>query len=76
MAVVLVAFNAGLLWDSSARSRGGEWATAAAIKLPAPVPTLDLVFLGAIAEAWAGAAAGSLAAGALALVIEAAAVGM
>jgi len=66
LAVVLVAFGAGLLWESSARPRGAERTTAAAAKLSAPVATLALAFFGAIAGAWAGAAAGSLAAGALA----------
>lgn len=73
LAVVLVAFGAGLLWESSASSRGAK-PPAAAVKLSAPVTTLALAFFGAVAGSWASAAAGSLAAGALALVIVAAAV--
>jgi hypothetical protein len=76
LALVLLAFGAGLLWESSARPRGGERASAATVKLSAPVAALALAFLGAIAGAWAGAAAGSWAAGALALAIGAAAVGV
>ena len=76
LAVVLLAFGAGLLWESSARSRGGERATAAAVKFSAPVTTLALAFFGAIAVAWAGVAAGSSAAVALGLVIGSAAVGV
>ena len=76
LAVVLVACGAGLLWESSARSRDGERATAAAVKFSPPVAIPALAFFGAIAGARAGAAAGSLAAGALALVIGAAAVGV
>ena len=76
LALVLVAFGAGLLWESSARSRGEEQTTAAAVKISPPVATLALAFFGAIAGEWAGTAAGSLAAGALALVIGAAAVGL
>lgn len=73
LAVVLVAFGAGLLWESSARSQGAK-PTPATVKLSTPVATLALAFFGAVAGSWAGAAAGSLAAGALVLVIAAATV--
>jgi hypothetical protein len=76
LAVVLVSFGAGLLWEGSARSQGGERPAAATVKFSAPVATLALAFFGAVAGAWASAAAGSLAAGALALVFGAAAVGV
>ena len=76
LALVLFSFGAGLLWEASARSQVEERATAAAVKLSAPVAALALAFFGAVAGAWASAAAGSLVAGALALVIGAAAVGL
>lgn len=76
LALVLLAFGAGLLWETSARPRVGEPATAAAVKLSTPVAALALAFLGAIAGACAGAGPGSLAAEAPALVLGAAAVGV
>lgn len=73
LAAVLVAFGAGLLWESSARSQGAKPAPAT-VKLSAPVAALALAFFGAVAGSWAGAATGSLAAGALVLVVAAATV--
>lgn len=73
LAVVILAFGAGLLWDASARSPGAQ-RTVAPIKLSTPVATLALAFFGAVVGAWASDAAGSLIGGAIALVAGAAAV--
>lgn len=74
VAVVLFAVGAGLLWESSARSSGCP--RAPEVKLSAPVATLGLALFGAITGGWASAAARSVAAGAISLVVAAWAVGV
>lgn len=72
LALVLVAFGAGLLWEGSAHASTMQPRSSSEGKLSTPVAALGLAFFGAVAGGLASSISGSFAVGATVLVCGAA----